>query len=71
MGTHSFIHYFVTVTVTSLLTAVTNKFLFSSACNEVMEAIGDLKTDLQFMHINKENNEEPFLLIFSRKNKKL
>jgi hypothetical protein len=22
---------------------------------------------LQFMHINKENNEEPFLLIFSRK----
>jgi hypothetical protein len=23
------------------------------------------------MHINKENNEEPFLLIFSRKNEKL
>jgi hypothetical protein len=22
------------------------------------------------MHINKENNEEPFLLIFSRKNEK-
>jgi hypothetical protein len=45
MGTHSFIHYFVTVTVTSLLTAVTNEFLFSSACNEVTEAIGDLKND--------------------------
>jgi hypothetical protein len=43
MGTHSFICYFVTVTVTLLVTAVTNKFLFSSACNEVTEAIGDLK----------------------------
>jgi hypothetical protein len=43
MGTHSFIRYFVTVTVTSLITAVTNEFLFSSACNEVTEAIGDLK----------------------------
>jgi hypothetical protein len=43
MGTHSFIRYFVTVT--SLVMAVTNKFLFSSACNEVTEAIGDLKTD--------------------------
>jgi hypothetical protein len=41
MGTHSFIRYFVTVT--SLVTAVTNEFLFSSACNEVTEAIGDLK----------------------------
>jgi hypothetical protein len=45
MGTHSFIHYFVTVTVTSLVTAVTNEFLFSSASNKVTEAIGDLKTD--------------------------
>jgi hypothetical protein len=45
MGTHSFIRYFVTVTVTSLVTAVTNEFLFSSACNEVTEAIGDLKND--------------------------
>jgi hypothetical protein len=45
MGTHSFICFFVTVTVTLLVTAVTNKFLFSSACNEVTEAIGDLKTD--------------------------
>jgi hypothetical protein len=43
MGTHSFIRYFVTVTVTLLVTAVTNEFLFSSACNEVTEAIGDLK----------------------------
>jgi hypothetical protein len=43
MGTHSFIRYFVTVT--SLVTAVTNEFLFSSACNEVAEAIGDLKND--------------------------
>jgi hypothetical protein len=45
MGTHSFIRYFVTVIVTSLVTAVTNKFLFSSACNEVTETIGDLKND--------------------------
>jgi hypothetical protein len=45
MGTHSFIRYFVTVTVTSLVMAVTNKFLFSSAFNEVTEAIGDLKND--------------------------
>jgi hypothetical protein len=45
MGTHSFIRYFVTVTVTSLETAVTNEFLFSSACNEVTEAIGDLKNE--------------------------
>jgi hypothetical protein len=45
MGIHSFIRYFVTVTVTLLVTAVTNKFLFSSACNKVMEAIGDLKND--------------------------
>jgi hypothetical protein len=45
MGTHSFIRYFVTVTVTSLVTAVTNEFLFSSACNEVTEAIGDFKND--------------------------
>jgi hypothetical protein len=45
MGTHLFIRYFVTVTVTSLVTAVTNEFLFSSACNEVTEAIGDLKND--------------------------
>jgi hypothetical protein len=45
MGTHSFIRYFVTVTVTSLVTAITNKFLFSSACNKVTEAIGDLKND--------------------------
>jgi hypothetical protein len=45
MGTHSFIRYFITVTVTLLVTAVTNKFLFSSACNEVTEAIGDLKID--------------------------
>jgi hypothetical protein len=45
MGTHSFICYFVTATVTLLVMAVTNKFLFSSACNEVMEAIGDLKND--------------------------
>jgi hypothetical protein len=45
MGTHSFIRYFVAVTVTSLVTAVTNEFLFSSACNEVMEAIGDFKND--------------------------
>jgi hypothetical protein len=45
MGTHSFIRYFVTVTVTvtSLVMAVTNEFLFSSACNEVTEAIGYLK----------------------------
>jgi hypothetical protein len=43
MGTHSFICYFVTVTVTSLVMAVTNEFLFSSACNKVTEAIGDLK----------------------------
>jgi hypothetical protein len=28
MGTHWFIRYFVTVTVTSLVTAVTNEFLF-------------------------------------------
>jgi hypothetical protein len=42
MGTNSFIRYFVTVTVTLLVTAVTNEFLFSSACNEVTEAIGDL-----------------------------
>jgi hypothetical protein len=41
MGTHSFIRLFVT----SLVTAVTNEFLFSSACNEVTEAIGDLKND--------------------------
>jgi hypothetical protein len=45
MGTHSFICYFVTVTVTSLVMAITNEFLFSSACNEVTEAIGDLKND--------------------------
>jgi hypothetical protein len=45
MGTHSFISYFLTVTVTSLVTAITNKFLFSSACDEVTEAIGDLKND--------------------------
>jgi hypothetical protein len=45
MGTHTFIRYFVTVTVTSLVTAVTKKFLFSSACNEVTETIGDLKND--------------------------
>jgi hypothetical protein len=47
MGTHSFIRYFdtVTVTVTSLVTAVTNEFLFSSAFNEVTEAIEDLKND--------------------------
>jgi hypothetical protein len=45
MGTHPFIYYFVTVTVTLLVTAVTNKFLLSSACNEVTEAIGDLKND--------------------------
>jgi hypothetical protein len=45
MGTHSFIRYFVTVTVTLLVTAVTKEFLFSSACNEVTEAIGDLKND--------------------------
>jgi hypothetical protein len=45
MGTHSFIRYFVTVTVTSLVAAVTNEFLFSSACNEVTEAIGDFKND--------------------------
>jgi hypothetical protein len=52
MGTHSFIRYFVTVTVTSLVTtvtslvtAVTNEFLFSPACSEVTEAIGDLKID--------------------------
>jgi hypothetical protein len=45
MGTHLFIRYFVTVTVTSLVTAVTNEFLFSSACNEVTEAIGDFKND--------------------------
>jgi hypothetical protein len=45
MGTHSFIHYFVTVTVTSLVTAITNEFLFSPAYNEVKEAIGDLKID--------------------------
>jgi hypothetical protein len=45
MGTHSFICYFVTVTVTLLVTAVTNEFLFSSACNEVTEAIGDFKND--------------------------
>jgi hypothetical protein len=44
MGTHSFIRYFVTVTVTLLVTAVTNKFLFSSACNEVTETIEDLKS---------------------------
>jgi hypothetical protein len=43
MGTHSFIRYLVTVT--SLVMAVTNEFLFSSACNEVTEAIGDLKND--------------------------
>jgi hypothetical protein len=47
MGTHSFIRYFVTVTVTvtSLAIAVTNEFLFSSACNEVTEAIRDLTND--------------------------
>jgi hypothetical protein len=45
MGTHSFIRYFVTVTITSLVTAVTNEFLFSSACNKVTEVIGDLKND--------------------------
>jgi hypothetical protein len=45
LGTHSFIRYFVTVTVTLLVTAVTNEFLFSPACNEVTEAIGDLKID--------------------------
>jgi hypothetical protein len=43
VGTHSFIHYYVTITVTSLVMAVTNEFLFSSACNEVTEAIGDFK----------------------------
>jgi hypothetical protein len=43
MGTHSFIRYFVTVT--SLVTAITNEFLFSSPCNEVTEAIGDLKNE--------------------------
>jgi hypothetical protein len=43
MGTHSFICYFVTVTL--LVTAVANEFLFSSACNEVKEAIGDFKND--------------------------
>jgi hypothetical protein len=45
MGTHSFIRYFITVTATLLVTAVTNEFLFSSACNKVTEAIGDLKND--------------------------
>jgi hypothetical protein len=45
MGTHLFIRYFVTGTITSLVTAFTNEFLFSSACNEVTEAIGDLKID--------------------------
>jgi hypothetical protein len=45
MGTHSFIRFFVTVTVTSLVTAVTKEFLFLSACNEETEAIGDLKND--------------------------
>jgi hypothetical protein len=45
MGTHLFIRYFVTITVTLLVTAITNEFLFSSACNEVTEAIGDLKSD--------------------------
>jgi hypothetical protein len=46
MGTHSFIRDVVTVTVTSLVKAVTNEFIFSAAaCNEVTEAIGDLKTD--------------------------
>jgi hypothetical protein len=45
MGTHSFIRYFVTVTVASLVTAVTNKFLFSSAFNKVTEANGDFKKD--------------------------
>jgi hypothetical protein len=43
MGTHSLIRYFLTVTITSLVTAITNEFLFSSACNEVTETIGDLK----------------------------
>jgi hypothetical protein len=45
MGTHSFIRYFVTVTVTvtSLVTAVTNEFLFSSACNEITERSGIYK----------------------------
>jgi hypothetical protein len=42
---HSFIRYFVTVSITSLVTAVTNEFLFSSACNEVTGSIGDLKNE--------------------------
>jgi hypothetical protein len=45
MGTNSFNRYFVTVTVTLLVTAITSEFIFSSACNEVKEAIGDFKND--------------------------
>jgi hypothetical protein len=62
MGTHTFIRYFVTVTVTSLVTAVTNEFLFGVLIkkrNDVTVTIYALK--------KKENNDEPFLLIFSRK----